>query len=386
MNQLSAMGIKFDEEIQGLLLLGSLPDSWEILRTSLSNFASDGVISMDLAKSSFLNEEMRRKSLGTSPNSDILVSEYRGRSNGRAPERDQSRSNSKDRYKDVECNYCHKKGHIKKYCWKLKNRSEKDSSDKGSKDSSDDEDMINATSVDFLLVHEFESANLVDSSTSWVIDTSASFHITYRRYLFTSYTSGDFRCVKMAHRGVARCIGVGQVCLEMSNGSRLVLKHVKHVPDIRLNLLSVGKLCDENYNNSFAGDSWKLTKGSMVVGRGTKHSTLYITQAKIIKDVVHAAEFVDGTDLWHKRLCHMSEKGKSVLVRKNVLSDVGKTHLQKSSHCFGGKQTRVSFKSHLPSRKSDRGDLAHSDWNSVDMITKTLLRKSMKHGALSPDL
>jgi len=52
MNQLSAMGIKFDEEIQGLLLLGSLPDSWEILRTLLSNFAPDGVISMDLAKSS----------------------------------------------------------------------------------------------------------------------------------------------------------------------------------------------------------------------------------------------------------------------------------------------------------------------------------------------
>ena len=49
-------------------------------------------------------------------------------------------------------------------------------------------------------------------------------------------------------------------------------------------------------------------------GRGTKHSTLYITQAKIVKDVVHAAEFIDGTDLWHKKLCHMSEKGKSVLV------------------------------------------------------------------------
>ena len=30
MNQLSAMGINFDEEIQGLLLLGSLLDSWEI--------------------------------------------------------------------------------------------------------------------------------------------------------------------------------------------------------------------------------------------------------------------------------------------------------------------------------------------------------------------
>ena len=151
----------------------------------------------------------------------------------------------------------------------MKNRTEKDNNDKG-KDSSDNEDRINATSDDFLLVHEFEPANLVDSSTSWVIDSSTSFHITFRRDLFTSYTPGDFGSVKMTHESVARCIGVGQVCLEMSNGLRLILKHVKHVPDVRLNLLSVGKLCDENYNSSFAGDSWKLTKGSMVVGRGTK--------------------------------------------------------------------------------------------------------------------
>jgi len=78
------------------------------------------------------------------------------------------------------------------------------------KDSSDDEDRINATSVDFLLVHEFESANLVDSSTSWVINSGASFHVTSRRDLFTSYTPGDFGSVKIAHEGVTRCIGVGQ--------------------------------------------------------------------------------------------------------------------------------------------------------------------------------
>jgi len=79
----------------------------------------------------------------------------------------------------------------------------------------------------------------------------------------------------MAHESVARCIGVGHVCLEMSD-SRLILKHVKYVLDVRLNLLSIGKFCDENYNRLFSDDSWNLTKGSMVVGRGTKHSTLYI--------------------------------------------------------------------------------------------------------------
>ena len=61
MNQLSVMGIKFDEEIQDLLLLSSLPDSWKTFRTSLSNFAPNVMIFMDSAKSSVLNEEMRRK-------------------------------------------------------------------------------------------------------------------------------------------------------------------------------------------------------------------------------------------------------------------------------------------------------------------------------------
>ena len=71
------MGIKFDEEIQGLLLLGSPLDSWETFRTSLSNYASDGVISMNSAKNSALNEEMRRKTQSSS-SSDVLITGPRG--------------------------------------------------------------------------------------------------------------------------------------------------------------------------------------------------------------------------------------------------------------------------------------------------------------------
>ncbi|KAK2416554.1 hypothetical protein QL285_038941 [Trifolium repens] len=65
LNQLSEMKLTFDDEIQGLWLLGTLPNSREAFRTSLSNSASNGIISMDLAKSSVLNEELRRKSQGS---------------------------------------------------------------------------------------------------------------------------------------------------------------------------------------------------------------------------------------------------------------------------------------------------------------------------------
>ena len=66
--------------MQGLWLLGTLSDSWETFRTSLSNSAPDGSMNMDLVKSCFLNEEMRRKSQGSSSQSDVLLTEKRGRS------------------------------------------------------------------------------------------------------------------------------------------------------------------------------------------------------------------------------------------------------------------------------------------------------------------
>ncbi|KAH0686763.1 hypothetical protein KY284_017316 [Solanum tuberosum] len=64
LDQLSGMNVKFDEEIQGLWLLNTLPDSFETLRVSLTNSAPSGVMTMKYAKSGVLNEEMRRRSQG----------------------------------------------------------------------------------------------------------------------------------------------------------------------------------------------------------------------------------------------------------------------------------------------------------------------------------
>ena len=47
---------------------------------------------------------------------------------------------------------------------------------------------------------------------------------------------------------------MGDVYLKTMQGNRLVLKDVRHVPDIRLNLIFIEKLNDEGYNNSFGND------------------------------------------------------------------------------------------------------------------------------------
>ena len=63
-NQMVTMKLVIDDELQALLFLSSLPDSWETLVVSLSNSALNGVLQLAIVKDSLLNEETRRKDMG----------------------------------------------------------------------------------------------------------------------------------------------------------------------------------------------------------------------------------------------------------------------------------------------------------------------------------
>lgn len=189
LDQLSGMGVKFDEEIQGLWLLNTLPDSWETLRVSLTNSAPSGIVTMEYVKSGVLNEEMRRRSQASSSSgshSDVLVTEDRERSKFRGQnDRDKSRSKSKFRYKNTTCDYCHKTGHIKKYCYKYKRDMRQQKKD------GDNENHVALVAKGDLLVACSESAiNLVCDESSWFVDSGATSHVTPRKELFSSYTPG----------------------------------------------------------------------------------------------------------------------------------------------------------------------------------------------------
>ena len=70
--------MKLDDEMQALLLLSFLLDSWEILVVSLSNFASKTELAMSSVKDAIFNEEARSKEAGTNQ-THALVTESRGR-------------------------------------------------------------------------------------------------------------------------------------------------------------------------------------------------------------------------------------------------------------------------------------------------------------------
>ncbi|KAG8479560.1 hypothetical protein CXB51_029173 [Gossypium anomalum] len=178
---------------------------------------------------------------------------------------------------------------------------------------------------------------------------------------FTSYTPSDFEVLKMGNDDLVSVIGIGDVSLVSNNGTNLTLKDVRHASNNHLNLISAGKLDDEGFCNTFSEGQWKLTKGSLVVARGKKSSNLYLMQALTSREMMNVTVNDNSTELWHKRLSHMSEKGLNCLAKKNQLSGLKNATLKNCAHCLAGKQRRVSFRSLPPHRKSELLELVHSN-------------------------
>ena len=122
-NQLSSVDMSLGDETQALLLLSSLPDSWETLVVSLSNSAPAGKLTMTMVKDALFNEEARRKDMSTNQ-THALVTENRGRqqksSRGKWRGKSKSRGKSTDgRKQTYKCYHCGIEGHLKKNCRKL---------------------------------------------------------------------------------------------------------------------------------------------------------------------------------------------------------------------------------------------------------------------------
>ena len=147
-----------------------------------------------------------------------------------------------------------------------------------------------AAEGDIMIVIDDSCVSHATQDSNWVIDSRVSFHVTSHSDFFTFYRTDDFGNVRMRNNGVSKIVGIGDVCLETSIGNKLVLKDVRHVLDIRFNLISTGRLDDEGFTNSFSESKWKLTKGSLVMARGKKHNTLYVMKAKLHKGEINVAQ------------------------------------------------------------------------------------------------
>jgi hypothetical protein len=98
------------------------------------------------------------------------------------------------------------------------------------------------------------------------------------------------------------------VKIKQRNGNQWLLKNVRHDPDLRKNIISIGKFTIQDCISIFTYNVWKVTKGSLMIEKGKKVGTLYLCICNTEYYISLASTRVDTT-LWNHRLGHMSEKG-----------------------------------------------------------------------------
>ena len=110
------VNMSLDDELHALLLLSSLPISWETLVMSRRNSCQEEKLSLEVVKASLLNVETRGKEMGASSQAEGNVAQdsRRGRSNLRGSQnQDKFKGRSKFRGKLTPF-YSGKPGHFQK--------------------------------------------------------------------------------------------------------------------------------------------------------------------------------------------------------------------------------------------------------------------------------
>ena len=153
--------------------------------------------------------------------------------------------------------------------------------------------------------------------------------------------------------------GMGDVQILLPNGSVWLLEKVRHIPDLRRNLISVGQLDDEGHAILFVGGTWKVTKGARILAREKKTGTLYMTSSP--RDIIAVADASTNTSLWHRRLGHMSEKGMKMLLSKGKLLELKSIDFDMCESCILGKQKNVSFLKTGRTLKAEKLKLVYTD-------------------------
>ncbi|KAE8661680.1 hypothetical protein F3Y22_tig00113725pilonHSYRG01810 [Hibiscus syriacus] len=311
--QLTSVETEFDDEIRALILLSSLPDSWNATVTTVSSSSGNSKLKFDDVQDLVLSEEIRQRESGEASSSSALHTESRGRTSKRNLNRGRSKSRrgkSITEKKDFNYYNCDKKSHFKRDCRAPKK-------DTGAQESAN----ITEETGDVMIL----SVN--SPIESWILDSVASFHSTPCREIMENYISGDFEKVHLADDETLKIVEKGDIRLKLPNQTTWKLKGVRHILGLKRNLIFVEKLDREGYRTTFSG----------------------------------LADADGKSILWHQRLGHMSEKGMKTLLSKGKLSDLKNIDVGLCEDCIFGKQKKVSFAKIGKTPKAEKLELVHTD-------------------------
>jgi hypothetical protein len=123
------------------------------------------------------------------------------------------------------------------------------------------------------------------------------FHTTSIHEILENYVAKDFGKVYLGDGSTLNILGIGDVCIRVHIHSVWKLQKIRHILELKNNLISVGQLDDEGHFVNFHGGKWKVCTGAKILASGYKTDILYMTTS--IRDIIIVTGASVDPKMWY---------------------------------------------------------------------------------------
>ncbi|UYV78316.1 hypothetical protein LAZ67_16000942 [Cordylochernes scorpioides] len=352
-NELAQIGDKIDDGDLAMVLLGGLPEDWDIVVSTICNLPDSDFTTATVKRRLLAEAERRSSNLPKDVGAMVVNASSR-------PIETEKQFKAK-----VVCFKCGGKGHYARECRKKgknEQRPKRFDQNKGVNMSAMCNTLFGAT------------------AETWIIDSGATHHMTPKRDYFTCLKecTSNMSSITIANGSSIEACGIGTVSANIvghkGDASNMVAQNTLYVPDMRHSVLSVRQMIENGRKVVFNRSGCHIMdmKGKLLI-EGKKLGRLYYVQTTPSSPIDQndrvslASECKEELtlELWHKRLMHVNAYTIAKMAKNQSVRGLNCSPAkpEKCEDCLIGKSYRLPFLQH--SHKEEKEimplDLVHAD-------------------------
>ena len=366
-DKLSEMEVEINPDLLTVMLLYSLPPNFENFRCAIES--RDELPTPESLRIKIVEEFEARKKDTYEPNAMYTKKRPTNRKNRRQTGDSETKNTSKDedapkgeQFK-YRCHRCKKVGH------KATNCKERNTDNKAN--AADNVSLC--VQIEETLLTETHDANVAKRDVKWCLDSGCTAHMGNTNVKFTGTLQNCNGNVNMASESASAQIqGKGTVAIvsEIDGHQRNVnVNEVLRVPKLRTNLLSVGKIADQNFKVIFEKEKAEIVdkNWNTILIADRKDGLYYLRETKdecnANAEVVEQRKARTAMETWHINMGHLNVRDLIQSERSGAVlgMDLGKAPEDLVCEiCLRSKMTKTPFPKESK-RASELLEIIHSD-------------------------
>lgn len=358
-NDLAATGFKVSEDDLCGIVMNGLPQSYNMLVTTLEQFyTEDKPLTMAILGAKLTHEAMKLSDQEIPRNQGLIANV-------------QNRERKPKDMSKVRCYNCQKMGHYSDKCQNQRVERASSATEKKKKGKELPKEKV------FSFIATTGSGEM----EVWYIDSGASRHMTCNREWLTGLTTLEEPIsIYLADNSVLVAKEEGTVTLKSSGSVTMKIERVLLVDGMGKNLFSVCQAAAKGISTKFNSTGCTLEKDGEVLASGTGKNGTYTLEYSYEGKVYGNVALTSNAQLWHQRLGHLGEAALKTMVKDNMVTGL---HLSNCSvpfcgKCAEGKLSKTKFPTTGGNRSKLPLELLHMDvCGPMDVPTPTGYRYFM---------